>query len=231
MLRANTASPATMQLVRLYKYTEDELRAVVGISIVHNMPYPMELWIAIFNISRLRHRVATGARLTFDETRSVFEAIDEFDTEAWSETAKLDNEDLTPEMAQIIQTCARLYGILTLPRRNVLATYPQAGTYRTLRAKERRRVVGLLETTLPIAKRIIAFDWLLIVAGVAAGKDSEDGDEEALKHQAFVGEWFHRLTTDRTADVISIGIFDKLRQFWRAGKTEWEHCFYEPTCV
>ncbi|KAJ3498629.1 hypothetical protein NLG97_g962 [Lecanicillium saksenae] len=231
ILRANTASPATMQVTRLYKFTEDEIRTVIGDRVIHNMPYPVDLWIAIFNISRLRQRVAAGARLTFDEARSLFNAIDEFDIKAWSEKASLENEDLTPEMTQIIQACVRLYGILTLPPRTVLAAYPQAGTYRKLKVQERRRLVELLENTLPVSKRIIAFDWLLVVAGVAAGKDDEDEDEEALGHQAFVGKWFHQLTIDRTADVISIGTLNKLRQFWRSGKSGWEDCFYEPTCL
>ncbi|KAJ3481934.1 hypothetical protein NLG97_g7698 [Lecanicillium saksenae] len=195
------------------------------------MPYPADLWIAIFNISRLRYRVATGAGLTYNETRSLFEAIDEFDAETWSKTANPNYESLAPRMAQIVQACVRLYGILTLSPQTVLEVYPRAGTYRTLRREERRRVVNLLETALPIVKRIVVFDWLLVVAGVAAGKDNDDEDEEALIHQEFVGSWFHKLTVDESTDVISIGVFDKLRHFWSAGKTKWEDCFYEPTCV
>lgn len=218
-----------MQLTEIYKYSVDDLRTIQGLAEDHNMPYDTDLWLAMLEISRLRQRVAAGARLGLDTVRSIFNTIDDSDTETWSKIAIVNNEDMTPEVAKIYQVATRLYGIMTLPPKAVLAAYPQAGSYATLRVTERRRLVALLDENLPNIKRIIAFDWPLVVAGAASGTDGED--VEALMHQAVVGEWFHKLTIDIRADVVSIGTYEKLRMFWKSRTTEWEDCFTEPRCL
>ncbi|KAJ6785620.1 hypothetical protein PWT90_00493 [Aphanocladium album] len=232
-IKHGTTTPATRQLHGYDYYSDDEIKSALVYPGEKPLSCPVDLVVAIVHITRLRARIAASRTLpdgnsNFNTAASqVFKAIDGFRARDWENTPNLDGGKPTPNFGSIFQVAVRLYGILTLPARAVLAAYPQGCTYRIIRAEQRQKLVDMLEKTLPAMQYPIQLDWPLLVAGVAAG--AADEDPKALRHQEFVRIWFQEIVAWPLSDTGSFLCLQKLAEFWNSGKTGWEECFYEPT--
>lgn len=109
-------------------------------------------------------------------------------------------KNLAPMMGSIYQCAVRLFGILTLPRREVLASFSASGdgalydAYSNLRDAERRRLVELLRQVFSRLKYTPALRWPMVVAGVAAATERNGEQDRNYIAQCIYNVWKHPLS-------------------------------------
>lgn len=94
-IRCNTTSPGHRQVLGYYRYTEDEIRAVLERFLCLTMPCPAELLLFIVQITRLRVGAATKPRLlnaATSRTKAIFEKADDFDWDVGVEESSVFNK-------------------------------------------------------------------------------------------------------------------------------------------
>lgn len=185
----------------------------------------MDFVIAIVEISRLRYRAATG-HTDAERARDMFLRLDTYDVAAWVKADESVEEPLAELLAELYQIAVRLFGILSLPRSAVSAAYADARStdgYNNLCARERSELIRLLRVAAEKVKWLSSIQWALIVAGVAAARETEDEKAQDFVGQCIYDIWRHPTSGHNTLDQL-----EKLQKFWLSGDTEWDECFYEP---
>lgn len=86
----------------------------------------------------------------------------------------------------------------------------------------REELLALLRQTWDSLRYHGGLAWPLIVAGVAASDGSAQDRDYIDRRLCYI--WQRPLT----AATFLLAV-EKLRAFWRSGKTGWEDCFDEPT--
>ncbi|KAJ6786120.1 hypothetical protein PWT90_02476 [Aphanocladium album] len=243
MIWLNTTTPAAQRLRGVDSYDDDQLRTVIDFDSSVTMPCPPEYTILIHHITRLREVFAhVGADSTVQDGAQQFLASKlkmafMFDLEGWVK-AKYEGSiatSMATALANIHEIAIRLYAILTLPKYMVMKwsrSMPnplvadqdlhEQSVYERLRIGHRCEIltrVRRIRHTLT-AKQDVT--WPLIVAGVAAG-DASEKDREFIM-DALLETW---MATGSSVSFILAR--DKVRAFWKSGRTGWEECFDEPT--
>lgn len=236
-ITCNTTSPANAQVLGHHYYTDTQLRKVLDSDISSDMPCPTDLYIVLAHISLIRHRVSkkfASDKELLSLTRQLFAEIEDFDPTSWAEKNEFVSKDITVLIGQIYHAAVRLFATMTLPRAAVLATYPRPASYQSIRASQRRTLVDLTRQGLLVVEFAQSLAWPVTVAGVAAGTahDTVENDDdylEALDTQKFADEFHYKAWMYPIATIVNFQLLQKLRAYWRSGKTEWEDCFHEPT--
>ncbi|TQV96433.1 hypothetical protein IF1G_05016 [Cordyceps javanica] len=230
-IQCNTTSPARKQVTGYYRYTEDEIRHILSLpGLSQDTHFPIELKLAIVQITRLRVEASTGPSLaaTFEiRVQDVFRRIAAINVDDWPGNSKYDPGFISPSNALIFQLAARLYGIMALPRRavwEVLRETAGVGTWSEMLASRRRELMKILKRVYPTIKYYPSLKWPLIVAGVAA-----TGGDDAVDDQTFIDQSLYRIWQNPLSDNDVFLCLDKLRKFWSSGKCAWEDCFDEAT--
>ena len=202
---------------------------------------PRDLILAVARITRLRiqvaHETITNADLE-DRTRDIWTLVDRFSAEKWARDTGFHRGDATVGLGKIAQLAAQIYLLLSLPRLAVaaaLAEQQQPGSpatpgrpsseslraYHSVRVSKREKMVQLLRETWPMVKGGEEYRWNFMVAGVVVA--------DGLKpDQDFIAQELYEIWEKPFTDAASFMLLEKLRGFWRSGKTGWEDCFYEP---
>ncbi|OAA70065.1 C6 zinc finger domain protein [Akanthomyces lecanii RCEF 1005] len=147
-IRCNTTSPDHRQVLGYYRYTDDQIRAVLERFLCLKMPCPAELLLFIVQITRLRVGVATKPRhpnAAASRTKAVFEKADDFDLDIWVEESPLFTKTFVKYYGEISQLAVKLYGILTLPPSAFLRVYPNAFEAYSLRTLLRQKLAAILK--------------------------------------------------------------------------------------
>lgn len=191
---------------------------------------PLELFIIMFHITKLRALVACGSNskaTVQHRMRKLFQQINDFTSEAWAEANSHHLGGLTAEIGHILQVATRLYGLLVFPQTassgtiTNTSTLPVQGVYDKLRIAQRANILERIRKIWPDLLNPDQLCWALIVTGVAlADGDAEDRDFIA---QCLLDTWYNELSGGT-----SFLIREKLYAFWKSGKTGWEDCFNEP---
>ncbi|KAJ3492583.1 hypothetical protein NLG97_g5290 [Lecanicillium saksenae] len=243
MIWLNTTTPAAQRLRGADTYHDDELRAIIEFDSSVTLACPPEYAILIHHITRLRGTLSrVGVDSAVQDAAELFLASKMklafmFDLEKWAKEKYEESDAISKAiaLADIHEIAIRLYAILTLPRHMVgkwshgMSTASNA--YHNIRTEsiyERFRIVHrrvILSRVRQIwhtltAKQEVA--WPLIVAGVAAG-------DASLRDQDFIMDSLLEIWMSMGSSVSFILARDKLRAFWKSGKTGWEECFDEPT--
>ncbi|OAA62346.1 DUF300 domain protein [Cordyceps fumosorosea ARSEF 2679] len=238
IIHANTTSPAKQQVEGLEHFTDAELKA--SLSNACFAPCPLELYPLLVHITRLRVAVAHrqqppgGARLA-RKVQGIFDATWRFDPGAWAESDAWRGEvDTGRLMGRLFPVAVRLYGIQTLPRSAVVAWADSAADVRaayeplpgrnaldSLRIRHRGEILALIRKHWDTLQYKTSLVWPLLVAGVAAA----DG---APEDREYIEDCLEAILAMPITACSFITVIDKLRAFWRSGKTEWEECWDEP---
>ncbi|KAM3513521.1 hypothetical protein MY11210_002808 [Beauveria gryllotalpidicola] len=237
-ITSNTTSPASGQVLGHHHYTDKQLRKVLDSDISSDMPCPTDLYIALAHISLVRHRAALDRLEKQEEVyslaRQVLADITDFDPVSWANKNEFVSKDITLLIGQLYHAAVRLFSTMTLPRAAVLAAYPCATSYQSLRASQRRALVELIKQGLCIVEFSHSLAWPVIVAGVAAGTAHDEAEadpdyNDALRTQEFADQYYYNAWMKPIASIVDLLILQKLRSFWQSGKTAWDDCFHEPT--
>ncbi|OAA60197.1 C6 zinc finger domain protein [Akanthomyces lecanii RCEF 1005] len=227
---SNTMSRADMQETAYFTYSDEDIRASLSRVLNSDFPCPVDLVMTVVRITRLRHQTVTSkgnldASFAFS-VREVFVDIDVCDRGTWGAPGFLIKKDLAPVFGDIFQCAVRLFGILTLPRREVLASFPTSGdctaheAYSNLRDAERRRLIQLLRQVFPRLKYTPALRWPLVVAGVAAATERSSEQDRDYIAQSIYNVWKHPLS-----ELTDFQMLVRLRRFWLLDETDWDTCF------
>ncbi|OLN96703.1 hypothetical protein CCHL11_02335 [Colletotrichum chlorophyti] len=219
---ANTTSPAHDQVSPITSYEmRDLISELFQTGYYPFFPCPLELFIHIIHINRLRslaanpesadnmHQIQTGAE-------ALLVCILEFSPEAWSET-KEDSRSEFLTMGRLYQSAVVLYGISSLEN---LGAIPSTAGWKAVKAIHRSSLFALLEESAasPVLKSCTM--WPLIVAGFEAKMGSS-------ADRAFVTR--RMVTESRELGVyLPLAARDILERFWSSGYTRWDECFDKP---
>lgn len=191
------------------------------------------MFLSMFHISRLRARIASRGLHATDKlsVQKTLDIISRFDVIAWAKEEYPDQVEKYSLMARLFVVAIRMYGILSLPRSAVVAwarsspdIAPQSLlTFEKVRGQQKKKlfeVLRLAQATIESAKPLL---WPLIVAGVAASNPTTDAADQAFVDQCMMSIW-----KDPRIKCKYLMLMEKIRAFWRTGKTEWDDCFDEP---
>ncbi len=230
----NTTIPATKQILGYANYTDNQLRAVLEFEFDPDLPCPIDVRMAIIDITRLRYQIATTSFIPALMTtrHGILEKLDTADIDDWAEKNSPLGGATIQTVGQIFHTAAWLYGILTLPR-SVTHSWARAhlplqpceadlDPYQDLRSHQRSRLLTLLKEVFPLLQYPNSVRWPLLVAGVALGADGAQVD------RAFVDQCLFTIWQNPLGDGAIFICLQKLRDFWHSGKAGWEDCFDEP---
>ncbi|KAJ4154917.1 hypothetical protein LMH87_000188 [Akanthomyces muscarius] len=95
-IRWNTTSPAHRQVLGYYRYSDDQIRAVLDKFLCLTMPCPVELLFLIVQITRLCVKVAAKPRSPIGataRTKTMFSKADDFALDIWVEESSLSNKN------------------------------------------------------------------------------------------------------------------------------------------
>ncbi|KAJ6783771.1 hypothetical protein PWT90_07676 [Aphanocladium album] len=226
-LAANTTSPARQQVSGFTKLTDDDISAMVGSSMFIDMPCPTALFLEMVHITRLRvlveSRTIMAAHIQTIASK-IFDRIDSFDPENWTETYKLPTAPIVTSIARAYKAAVMMYGILTLPPSAFVAWSASRGVLhsrRRLFITQRDELVAQARKTWSALNSQSSLCWPLIVAGVALANGP-------LEDQEFVSSCIRTIWLHPNAYCGPIVCLDKIRALWQSGKTGWEDCFDEP---
>ncbi|KAJ6786119.1 hypothetical protein PWT90_02475 [Aphanocladium album] len=181
-----------------------------------------------------KDRNAPGSRDEISgKVLEIFDTLECFDLDKWAKgvTTPYDTTEL-PAVGRVFALAIRLYCILTLPSlADALAgssaasghsRYPDLCAYDGLRIQYREQLIVQLRDIWDRIEYQGGIAWPLVVAGVAA-TDSVEQDRD------FIDQCMWEIWNKPSAGATFIIALEKLRIFWRSGKSGWEDCFDEPT--
>ncbi|KAJ3497064.1 hypothetical protein NLG97_g2185 [Lecanicillium saksenae] len=194
-VETNALCPALQQIQALNDFEDEDLAAIYDYEFAAELPYPTDLFLAMFHISRLRYQIASGdlpdSHALDSSVADVMDRIEEFDRAEWlqDKEEEANGLEVLDAVAHACQVAIRLYGIMTLPRAAVASwaasrSYPMVsalGRYESLRTFQTAELMRLLQDAWSKATFKGGLAWSLTVAGVAAA----DG---AVVDQEFVAQ-------------------------------------------
>lgn len=236
MIHANATSPATQQMLGLEDFTDDEFRTVLSFNSF--VPCPIDLYPLIVHVTRLRVAVATKQPLSEIslelKVQAIFNATWRFDFKTCAAKPSRLSTEIRQSIGEIFVVTIRLYGILTLPpsataawavsSTQIRAAYPPLpgrSMADTLRIQHRDEILTKIKQIWGELQYKTAIALPLAVVGVAAAGD-------ALEDQRFIEQCLEDILALPNTTCPFLITIDKLRQFWRSGKTGWEDCWDEP---
>lgn len=170
------------------------------------------------------------------KVQDMFDTTWRFSADEWAGSESWRGEvEVGRVYGRVFPIAIRLYGIQTLPAsalaawaasspeiETAYATLAGSSIADSLRVQHREELLALLRKNWAAVKYKPALVWPLLVAGVAA----VDGEAE---DRQFVEDCLETVLAMPITACSFITVVDKLRAFWRSGKTEWEDCWDEPT--
>lgn len=230
----NTTTPARQQLLGHAEYTESQIEKILAIEFDLDNPFPMDVRIAVVRTTLLRYQVATktvSEAALLHAVCGIVHKLDNVDVDGWARTDNPFEESSAYDMGQIFRNAVLLYGIITLPR-SLFHSWAQsqifeqtfasgAESHDVLRTYLTSKLIKQLKKALPLLNYVPSVSWPLQVAGVGVATGS--AVDRAFVDGSLFAVWAHL-----ESDIAAIVLLQKLRNFWSAGKTEWEECFDEP---
>lgn len=116
-LAANPTSPRA-QVEGFSKISDSDLRVILGHGMFIDMSCPTDLFIQMVHITRLRVQIENNAlqpNAIQTIADAIFNRIDDFDPDNWTESYKLSDTPVVPSIAHTYKLAVALYGILSLP--------------------------------------------------------------------------------------------------------------------
>ncbi|KAJ3491023.1 hypothetical protein NLG97_g5669 [Lecanicillium saksenae] len=228
-----TTSPPNKHIRGIDLIQDDTIRALYDAYGNGEMYCPRETFLTICHINRLRVNVATTTPTNTDAVaRDLFDTLERVDTDSWIREKKWEKRPEVRCLAQIFQVAAGLYGIVALPQAAVASWAVSAGhgdgtrlsAYNDVRTLYRLKLIKLLRKICLTLKELRQINWPLVVAGVATTAD-DAGDRDWIAQRLY-DTWQQECT-----QFPSIICRNKLRDFWKSGKSAWDDCFDEPVPV
>ncbi|KAJ3492580.1 hypothetical protein NLG97_g5289 [Lecanicillium saksenae] len=237
----NTTTPANQQVNGFDNFSDEHFKTTLGFTFEAGLPCPVDFQIAIVHINRMRAACAKFAMRPTPESQAamarkvseMFEKLQDADLDEWSQGVDWTHDKEKLKLAaRIFLVAVRLYGILTLPSPVVMpwvassaqaqSKIPGMSAYETVRLQHHQELMALLREDWETIEYQGSIAWPLIVAGVASAK----GPAEDC---GFIDHCLGTIWRKPSAAATFLLALQKLRDFWRSGKTGWEDCFDEPT--
>lgn len=222
----NTVNPPHKHITNIYYIGEENLVAIFGSSSWVASPFPTYLFREVIKITKLRAAFVLkgGAKLPQTATLAayaIFQQISKFDPHNWTETYNIPNIPEVPLTAQIFKLAVILYGLLTLPLPPSTGLVPRRKD-QAVTSRDKKllcsQLLQLLRDATKYKKCEVAMVWPTVVAGTALAGGSA-ADQQALIN---IMDVFKPGPGQNRSDRL---IVDKLQQFWRSGKTQWDECW------
>ncbi|KAJ3473667.1 hypothetical protein NLG97_g10191 [Lecanicillium saksenae] len=222
---ANTTSPASDQIEELDLFTPGEICKFYAVQIYGELPCPTELFLEILRITKLRRIAITGVdyhEAIAPSLAELFDRIDGFVPETWSEPFGVPDQPEFVLMARIFKCAVALYGNLSLPPPLSDSTPEELESWASRKLDLRGELIELMREAQAILQSKAALSWPVVVAGVAAADGSDEDKGLILStFQSADG-------TPRDCFYIVKNSIAKFKSFWASGKLGWEDCWYEP---
>lgn len=212
----NTISPAHRQIHRIYEFETEKLQNIYSFDLFNEMPCPTVLFLDIIRITRLRMASAAGA--SFESViqpaaREIFEHVDSFSPEGWTEPYTVPEKPEFPLLAGIFKSAVTLYCILSLLPR-------ESDAYQLTRPVIRDHLLGQMRQVLSLLTSNMGLAWPISVVAVAL-VDGAPEDKAMIEKLLFGGSpenYFHA----------PMAYIKRFREFWASGKTAWDDCYHVP---
>lgn len=149
----------------------------------------------------------------------IFQRIEDFVPEDWTESYFLPDIPEVPLLANIFQLAVGLYGMLVLP----VEKLPSGFCSYKDRTKRRDQLLQLITKAFESENCRIALNWPLAVVGCAFANGS-------ATDQALIGEYLVGAAVDPNSTQ-PLTIKAKLQRFWASGMARWDDCWREPFVV
>lgn len=215
----------------------------LGTYVIDAMPCPIDLYMVINRVSKLRGLVAghDDDFCTSAAVQAIFDAIRQFNAEKWAAGREPGERQQNIVIGRLFAAAIQLYAVLTLPQ-TALVTWvnslsndssmppstPSAShdIYLLLRKVHTKKLFLLLRYARGTLHLLWSLHWPLIVGGVAASNGTaEDRD--------FVRRSMLEIYDNPSFDCKLKITLHKVEAFWGSGKTGWDDCFDEPvrSCI
>ncbi|OAA81002.1 C6 finger domain protein [Akanthomyces lecanii RCEF 1005] len=215
MIITNTTSPSFDQMGEEAFFTNEDVYAYCADELMETFPCPTQLFLCIRDINRARRDIAGGQYSTGivrKMMQAIFRIIASFEPQTWRERYVLPEPEVRFQLAAMYKSATMLYGMMTLA---AYAGVPSDASHRIASTE------GIVDLALALSQPLgdhLALAWPLMVAGASLG-GAPPGKQAVVD----------RLLLSISQGVYaSNGVFfalERLRMFWKSGKTEWDECF------
>ncbi|KAJ3495384.1 hypothetical protein NLG97_g3440 [Lecanicillium saksenae] len=226
----NTMVPISEQILDHASYSNMQLRAILSARFDEATTLPIEVLIFLVRITKIRHDLAVGAGTpaVISTVRLLYAELELTESFTWAGTTLRNGSIHFEFLGLIYKIASQLYAILTLPSWVTApwsSLHPDAscgngGPYKSLRQMNQDLLFKLLREADPTIGHSL-FEWVLVVAGVAA-------QHGPIEDQEFVTSSLSGASRCPAASNAILLCRQKLHDFWRRGKGGWDDCFDEP---
>lgn len=245
----NTTSPAHDQIRLMSNWSDGDIRLAYSHTGFHSFPCPTILFQAVIRITHLRTLVAASPDVTevmklLPMAYEIFGRIQASDSLHWDESYPTTHA-FYPKAGEIFRVAVALYAILTLPQPlAAVFTYPPVRDVRDVtdepyhspentttiasprdymwetRLNYRSELYRRFTEALPAAPKPEGLIWPVAVLGVAFS--NHEPEQGALRDYLDDQKWV------TGADGGAYQLLEKLEEFWKSGRHQWDQCYYEP---
>jgi hypothetical protein len=219
---ANTVGPPNNQITGVSAFSMEDIIFLYSHMSHPSLPCPTKLFKEIININQLRVSVYSGALSSADirlRAVKIFDRINEFAPEHWTESYFLPDIPEVALLASIFKSAVGLFGRLALPVEKV---WPISFVLKDKTAR-RDSLLQLIITAFKSENCRTALNWPLAVLGCALARSRPED-------QALVGKFLVDAAIDPNSTQ-PLTIRAKLQRFWASGTTRWDECWREPFVV